>query len=215
METLPKIKDGVIKMVQGGVSISDSKLSAGHIYQLIHEARAAAIKTLFEKERRIQSTWTQDYYGEYEKELQDDTECSVKFSIPAPLALNNKADGILYVGSVNGLCAYRKVVSRAELSNLNRHRITKVKDISVGGNIKYLYTEGIIELYGDKNIKNIKTNLIAANPTLLPTYNIEESPYPIDNYSLGLVKQGVAAILMGEINKRADKKQDFKDNEIA
>lgn len=213
METLPKIADAIRKMVQGGVSVSDSKLSNEHIYQLIHEAREVALKAIFSKERRIQSVWTQQYFPDFQQELQDE-DCCIKFSIPSTISLDNKTDGLMYAGHIKGNCAYRKAASRAELSNRNKHRISKQKDVSTGGVVRCLYSDGLLELYGDKNIKSMRVDAIFSKPSLLPTYNIDVDIYPIDGNSLALVKQQVSGILMNEVARPADKKQDNKDNEI-
>ena len=72
----------------------------------------------------------------------------------------------------------------------------------------------LLEVYGDKNIRSIRIDAIFSKPSLLPTYNIDVDIYPIDGNSLALVKQQVSGILMNEVARPADKKQDNKDNEI-
>lgn len=214
MEILPKIADSIKRQAQGGISTEESKFSIAYLYQVIHEARATIIKTSFSKEQKIQSVWTQSYEPDYDPLIQDENPCSVKFLIPAPMNLDNKNQGFLYVGEVNGNCAYRMVISRAELSTYNNHRITKTKDITLGGSIRGLYSDGILELYGDLNLKKVRIDGIWLNPTLLPTYNMDLDYYPIDDSNLSLLKTYILQNTTGiEAKTPEDKKQDMNDSE--
>jgi len=207
MEILPKIADAIIRNIQGAIRTSETKFDIPYIYQVIHEARASILKATFTKERRIQSSWTQIYIPDFNADLQDN-DCVVKFEVPAPVALDNKIDGFLYVGMIEKNCAFRKAVSRAELSNINRHRTGRKA-------IKYLYSEGIMEVYANPLIKEMMIDGIFANPTVLPTYNIRFSEYPIDDASLALLKTAVAGLLGVPAQTPADKKQDNFDAEPA
>ena len=207
METLPLIADSIIRLIQGGISTSETKFDIPYLYQVIHETRAAILKATFTKERRIQSTWTQIYIPDFNADLQDD-KCVVKFEVPAPIALDNKTDGFLYVGTLQKNCAFRKVVSRAELANINKHRTGKKA-------IKYLYSEGIMEVYADPMIKEMMIDGVFANPALLPTYNINFSLYPIDGASLALLKTTVAQQMNPSAQTPADKKQNARNEEPA
>src|SRR3989304_826578 len=93
----------------------------------------------------------------------------------------SKFDGLLYVGQINKNCAFRKVVSRAELSTINHHRTSKKA-------IKYLYSEGILEVYSNPLLKEVLIDGIFTNPELVPTFNINFSEYPIDIANLAQMK---------------------------
>lgn len=214
MEALPKIADSIKRMAQGGISTEESKFTLPYLYQVIHEARSTVIKAAFTRERKIQSVWTQSYEPDFDPLIQDESPCSVKFSIPAPMNLDNKTQGFLYIGSVDGNCGYKMVISRAELSTYNNHRVTKTKDIVLGGSIRGLYSDGILELFGDLNLKKIRIDGIWLNPTLIPTYNMNIDYYPVDDVNLSLLKTYILQNTTGiEAKTLSDKKQDMEDSE--
>lgn len=214
METLPRIADSLKRLAQGGTSTEESKFTLPYLYQVINEARATVIKAVFSKERKIQSAWTQSYEPDFDSLIQDENPCSIKFAIPAPIALDNKTQGFLYVGEVEGNCAYRMVVSRAELANGNQHRVTKTKDITLGGKIRGLYSDGILELFGDLNLKKIRIDAIWLTPTLLPTYNLEQDFYPVSDSELAQIKQIIQQTITGIESKTSqDVLQNMTDSE--
>lgn len=203
MQTLPNIADSIIRQVQGGIRTDETKFSIPYLYSVIHEARASVIKALFTQERRIQSSWTQIVIPDFNADLQDN-DCCVKFEVPATIALDKKTDGLLYVGEINKNCAFRKVISRAELSTINKHRTSKA--------IKFLYSEGTLEIYSNPLLKEVMVDGIFANPTLIPTYNIALSEYPIDDMLLNQLKISVMQILGVEAQTGEDKINNMSDN---
>lgn len=213
-ETLPKIADSLKRSVQGGISTVESKFSVPYLFQIIHEAKSAVIRADFIQTRRIQAVWALPYEPEFDPNIQDEAGI-VKFYLPSPpIALDNKNDGFLYVGDPNGLCNFRKVTSQAELANSNKHRTTEVKNIALGGKIKYLLVDNILKFYGNPNLKNILINYIPYNPTLLPTYNLEVDLYPIDGDNLAKMKTLILQSVTGiEAKVQADKIQDMSDSE--
>ena len=195
--TLPEIADSIIREAQGGVRTSESKFSTAYLYELIHQTRAAVLKATFsgdknhKRESRIQAVWTQQYVPEYSADLQDidatEKQC-VKFEVPPVIALDATTDGLLYIGALNGNCAYRKVNSRAELAMYNNHQVTNKTDDATGGYVTVLYSDNILEVYKNSKIWEIRIDAIFENPTLLPTYNIKKDAYPVDAKTLAELK---------------------------
>lgn len=213
-ELLPRIIDSVKRMAQGGISTSESKFSIPYLAQVIHEAKSTVIRADFLVNKRIQAVWALPYYPDFDKDLQDE-DCVIKFALPSPpVALDSRNDGLLYVGDKSGLCAYTKINSVAEMATYNSHRVTKVRDVAVGGKVKYLLVDGVIKIYGDKSIKEILINYIPQNPTLLPEYNIDMTPYPLDDANLSVLKTIVLQSTTGlEAKTLEDKVQDNSDAE--
>lgn len=199
--TLPQIADQIIKEVQGGVRTIESKFSYEYIYSLIHTYRANVIRQQYSKAKRIHPLWTQQYLPEFSKDLQDDI-CMVKFQVPPSIIMNEQVNGYLYIGEVNGSCAYNQLNSRAELSTYNQHRVTKEA-------VRIIYSDGILEVYGNTEIKQLRIDAVFANPTDVPTYNIELDQYPIDNESLNQAKE---LIVKTELGREAQGPADFKQN---
>jgi len=202
--TLIQIADQLIKEVQGGVRSASSKFSREYMYSLIHAYRANVIRAQFTKSSRIHPTWTQQFYPEYSKDLQDD-ECAIKFQVPPSIIMSSTTNGYLYIGEVGGNCAYPQLNSRAELAVYNQHRVTK-KDVRI------IYSDGILEVYGNTELKMIRIDGVFQDPTKLPTYNIELDEYPIDNESLNMMKDMIVKAELGaEAQTPANFKQDALD----
>ena len=177
--TLLEITEEVIRTDSGGGIITDeNKLDSDFIQSLVHEYRAKAIWDSWQRTRRINPVWTQQFIPEFEPDLQESKDF-VKFTCPSVVSLDDKRDGFLYIGTIEGDFAFRKVISRADLANKNRHRFTKKRP-------KALYSDGFLEIHG--NIREIKVDAIFSNPTDIPTYNIEFDNYPISDDILVLMK---------------------------
>lgn len=214
METLPKLADSLKRLAQGGTSTEESKFTLPYLYQVIHEAKATALRADFIKTRRIQAVWALPFYPDFDSLIQDDP-CVVKIVLPsAPIELDSKTDGLLYVGERNGLCAFRKVNSQGELANINAHFRGRQKDIAIGGVIRYVLIENVLTFYGDLNLQNILVNYIPQNPQLLPTYNLEQDFYPVDDANLLAVKTIAMQNILGpEAKTFQDQKMNMVDNE--
>lgn len=189
METLPKIAESVIRQINGGKFLYEEIFAFNHLYELIDECRASLIKLQYTKERTINDNWVQSLVIDSVEEKNIDNECFITFNIPPTISLDNKTDGLIWVG--DGIRSFRRLETINHLYNSNLHRVSRLRDVSQGGVIKYYCVDGKGYIYGDKNIKEIKVQGIFANPRLLPTYNLELDMYPIDNNILLLMKQEV------------------------
>lgn len=183
MPTLIEIRDDLIGTPSGGVMIDDTKYDLPYIEYLIHQYRARAIFQSWLTTKRINPLWTQQFIATYDENAQD-VPGAVVFNCPAPISLDSMMDGFLYIGKVDGNCAYTKVVSRAEMANQNLHRYSKC----VPGNEKALWSDGRIEVYGNTMLKELRVDGILENPELVPTYNKNFDQYPISNDILVIMK---------------------------
>jgi len=177
--TLLEITEEIIRTDSGGGVITDeNKLDSDFIQSLVHEYRGKAIWDSWQRTKRINSLWTQQFIPEFEEALQESSDFT-KFACPPVISLDDKRDGFLYIGTVDGDFSFRKVTSRADLANKNRHRFTKKRP-------KALYSDGFLEIHG--NIEEVRVDGIFANPTDIPTYNAEFDNYPISDDILVLMK---------------------------
>lgn len=164
----------VIRTPSGGIITDEGKLDEDHIEGLIHSVRATAIKENWLNPRtkgRINPLWLQQCNLVFNKDLQED-ECFVKFACPSTISLDKKHDGMFYIGTIDGNCAYTKVNSRAELSDLLNHRITKDK-------VYALYSDGYLEIWNSPLCEEVRFDGIINIPTEVPTYNKWKDIYPI------------------------------------
>lgn len=181
--TLPEGIEEIIRTPSGGIITDESKLDKAYIESLIHSVRAIAIKNFWidpKTKGRINSQWLQQYICEYSKDLQED-DCFVKFVCPVTISLDKKTDGAFYIGTIDGNCAYTKVNSRAELSDLMKHRITKDR-------VYALYSDGYIEIWNNPICEEVRFDGIIRIPTEVPTYNKWIDPYPISGDLWAIMK---------------------------
>lgn len=178
---LTKIVELFQRLPSGGILTDENKLDPDFIEDAVHRARASAIFIYWQRTKRINALWTQQFIAQFDEDIQENN-CLVKFEVPPVVSLDNKMDGFLYIGTVDKDCAFRKVESRAQLANANLHRITKVSNRIN----KALYSDGFMEIHGNTMLKELKVDGIFINPTDIPTFNKEFDEYPV---SLDLVNQ--------------------------
>jgi hypothetical protein len=183
MAKLREIADEIIRAKEGGISVDESKYDLQYIYSLIHQARAQAIFTFWQKTKRVNNSWTQKFIATYAKDLQDNN-CCVKFEAPSAISLDNKMDGFLYIGTVDWNCAYRKVESRSKNASFNKYRYTRNNT-----NIpRVLYSDGFLEVWGNTFIRELQVDGIFNNPTSVPTFSVDYDEYPCDSALLEQIK---------------------------
>jgi len=198
--TLPEIRESVERTVSAALKTDESRYDPDHLDDIIHQYRAEAIGIVWQRDRRVDSNWTQQFIAEFSKNLQDD-DCFVRFACPPLISLDKKADGALFVGSIDGHISYRKIISRAELANNDTHRFIK----SGVRTLKALYSDRFWEIHGDPLIQDLRIDGIFANPTDIPAFNVEVDQYPIDDKTLVLLKK---LILLSEMAPMASSEPD-------
>jgi len=200
---LLNIANQIIKEVQGGVHTVESKFSVEYIYSLIHSYRASLIRAQFSRSKRIHPLWTQQFFPEFDADLQDD-DCVRKFQVPASIIMNEQTNGYLYIGDVTGNCAYKQLNSRAELSTYNQHRVSNK-------GVRIIYSDGVLEVYGNTDISAIRVDGVFADPTQIPTFNADIDNYPLDDDTINQMK---AMIVKSELGMEAQTPADFKQDQL-
>ena len=204
--TLPELREAVIRIVSAAIVTDADRYDSAFIDAIIHQYRAEAIWIIYQKEKRINSLWTQQFIAEYSADLQEGG--CIRFACPPLVALDNKTDGAIYVGSIDGDIAYRKVTSRAELANNDLHRFSR----SNSRNPKALYSDGVWEIHGDPLIQDLRVDGIFMNPTEIKTYNIDIDQYPLDDKTIVLMKKLIfASELIPMASQEPDRISDSTD----
>ncbi len=173
--TLPKMLDTMERLGDSGVFSKNSRYDVAFQEDAIHKARASVLPDAYKSLKRINPLWTQQFVANYEPDLQDDA-CLVRFRVPPVLTLDIYLDGFLYVGTIDRNCQYRKMTNRADFANSNGNRYTKLRNDQV----KFLYSDGFIECYGNTELRDLRVDGIFLNPTQVPTYNKQLDEYPLD-----------------------------------
>lgn len=180
---LKEIGESLIRTVSAALKTDEDRYEPDFVDDLVHTYRAKAIWEIWRVSKRLNPIWTQQFIAEFSQDLQDD-DCLVRFVCPPAISLDNKRDGFLYIGTIQGNEAYRKVISRAGLANADQHRITKLN----GRLTKALYSDGFLEIYGKPLIRDVRVDGIFANPTDVPAFNPAFDPYPLDDNTLTIMK---------------------------
>lgn len=172
--TLAEAVDIFERLPSGGIFTDENRFDIRFVETAVHRTRSLAIFNYWQKFKRINPVWTQQFIPTYSKDLQEDN-CKVIFECPPPISLNSLMDGFLYIGTVDGNCAYRKIVSRAELANINVHRNMK----PLTNETIVLYSDSLLECYGNTDLQELKVDGLFADPTQVPTFNKTKDEYPI------------------------------------
>jgi len=166
-----------------GIKTDESKWDALYVENLIHRYRGMAIVQVYAQTKNINPLWIQNCPLEYQEDLQE-SNCMVRFPMPAPMILSNTQTGLIYFGNKNGVCAFRSVKTRAELAMYNGHRFT-----NRGKYIRGLYIDGGLEVRNDVMLEFPYVDAIFNVPTEVPTFNRQYDNYPIDEASIPLMHQ--------------------------
>lgn len=175
---LPKIVEKVQRLPDGGIITDENRWDVDFIESIIHTFRAAVIRDYYQKNnKRINPACYQKFFGVYDANIQEDG--MIKFRHPPVISIDGGSDGFRYIGSSEGSEDFRRITSRARLSNYNNHKVMSIKS---GRNTTVLYDGDyqMVEIYGNPIIREFLSESILANPLDNPTYNKE-----FDNYPLG------------------------------
>lgn len=178
--TLPQIIDSIISQVQSDVT-AGTKFNSAYLQDVIHNAKNTVQNALYTKYGKINSAWTMQFEVEYSKDLQESTKFR-RFLLPTPaVTLGFDNSGIVYAGTKDGCQNYATVQSRGELNTFLSHRVTKKDPI-------ILYSDTYLEVYSHPLLQELLIDYVPSNPTLLPTYNMDQSEYPLCEEGLLMLK---------------------------
>lgn len=174
--TQRELKEVIQRLPSGGIMTDSNRYDDAYIIALMNTYRGLVLKTVYQKDKRINPVCYQKYYPRYESDLQD-TACHVKFRMPEVICMDEHSDGLRFMGSIDGDVSFRRVHSRAKLAIYNSHKIMNVNNKRA---ISVLYdgNDQILEVYGNKDLKEMMVEGIFVNPNDIPTYNALLDQYP-------------------------------------
>ncbi len=156
----------------GGYLTVDNRLNRPYVYALMHSARAQAIRDNFLRNKIVSPFWYQQYFPEFELPEQEEVGCLVKFKLPQQIPLDPRRDGLGYIGTIKQNQRWTQINERGELSAYLNRPVTKNDPM-------LLIENGWGELYNKPANRQFMIEGIWADPTAIPTYNLEKDPYPI------------------------------------
>lgn len=195
-KTLAEIADEVMRQPSGGVITDEVKLDTDLVDAIIDDFRAAEIRLDYQKNRTVHATWLQTYVPTFDSNIQGSGDCLVQFECPPVIHLGDR-DGFEYVGT------YMNSVNKATLVKLinfpylgsggmpsvySQHRITNRSGLTTWTWLNDTGGFQVIKLYGNKALKNIMVQAIAAKPSAWPGYRREYDMYPISEELLTSMK---------------------------
>ena len=169
-------------MPEGALFNDATRFDSQYVYSIINSYRAALIAERYRKEHTINPVCYQKFYPEFEKDLQIPE--NVRFRCPNTINILNE-DGFRFLGTVDCSIAFRRIKNRSELSTVNKHSIMKLRRVPV---VLYDGNTELLEVYGNKDLKEMLVELIAAEPHAVPTFNFETDQYPLSEDDVPLLE---------------------------
>lgn len=204
--TLPQIYERVASLSAGGYITNETRLNKGYIYSLIHSARAVIVCERWKQYGKIPPIYYQNYQPEYVKFAQSEGCSTIFYDTPPPIALDGRATGMGFVGAnINGkYVAFREVSSKSAFVSMQNDPIKKA-----GRKAYVLVGYNTWEVFYKDRVKDFSADIITADPTTLPTYNMDYDPYPVDMGDIAkielYIQQGAMQfILRTPVDKIAD-----------
>lgn len=173
----------------GGIISDENRLDFDYMLNLTNTARAQMGRDMFQKNKRLNPQWYQQYWPVFEKDLQDD-EIVVRFFCPEVFSLDDNNDGFRYIGTIDCATAFSRIKNRGELATMNRHKVMKTL-IGVQTGILYNGSAQQLEVYGNSELEELLVEALFADPREVPTYNNISDNYPIPDDLLPMLDQYV------------------------
>lgn len=208
--TFPEIYEHIGSLASGGYLTEDSRYDKGFIYGLVNRGRAVIVNERWKADLSIPPIYYMRYETEYVKQAQPSDGCyTIFYNTPDIIALDGRATGASYVGTVDGLPAtFREVSNRAEFAAQQKDRIMRSLN-----NVRVLFGNGQIECFYKNTIKHIAIEIIPRDPRQIATYDIDKSQYPMDEGDLARLD---TYLMQGSMNATvktiADRIANSKDN---
>jgi hypothetical protein len=184
------IEAEIIERIQrlpfGGIISANNRLSDLYVRTLLNTFRAQIIRTIYQKDKRINPECYQKFYPVFNADFQD-TKCVVKFQCPEVIALDSNSDGFRYIGTIDCSQEFRRIRTRSMLSTINRHQVMSVKTGIYTG-VLYDGSAQVLEVYGNDDIEEMLVEGIFIDPNQIPTYNPKFDQYPLNDDLIPMVE---------------------------
>jgi hypothetical protein len=190
------------------VRTDSAKFPVDYIIDLCDQYRAQAIRTIYEKTRRIHPAWVQKYVPDFESDIQDDA-VAVKFWIPAPISMGSFQNGVIYTGNLAGTKNFKRLLSQSEYATYCQHR-------NFSNKTEVVLIEGIegdfilLKVFGNKLLQQIRTDGVWSRPSKLSNFNYDFDLYPCCDESIVLMKQ---LIIKSQLSLQEQVAANLKQNE--
>lgn len=180
MSTLTEIVHRITSNVNGGNTTDEMRFDSLYIESKIHTARASILSAMSRQPMfdRINEACVQVYSVEL---LEEDAEADcdvVRFPCPTVIRLDDRHDGFIYVGHVNGQKPFLRI--RSSYTALSMHSIFQ-KEKGVAWDYVADYDgKFYIQVYKNPKQRKLLIRALFNDPTEVPNYRPDVDQYPID-----------------------------------
>lgn len=180
MSTLKEIVHRITSNVNGGNTTDEMRYDSLYIESKIHTARASILSAMSRQPMfdRINEACAQVYSVEL---LEEDVEADcdvVRFPCPTVIRLDDRHDGFVYVGHVNGQKPFIRV--RSNYTALSMHSIFQ-KEKGIVWDYQADYDgKFYINVYKNTKQRKLLVKALFNDPTEVPNYRPDVDQYPID-----------------------------------
>jgi len=180
MSTLKEIVHRITSNVNGGNTTDEMRYDSLYIESKIHTARASILSAMSRQPMfdRINEACVQVYSVEL---LEEDVEADcdvVRFPCPTVIRLDDRHDGFVYVGHVNGQKPFIRV--RSNYTALSMHSIFQ-KEKGIVWDYQADYDgKFYINVYKNTKQRKLLVKALFNDPTEVPNYRPDVDQYPID-----------------------------------
>ncbi len=182
------IIDELIRSVNAATNTSNGKWDSEYVEALLPQLRAEAIVISYNGGRTqaanktITGQWLQTLEFTISANEQDKNAEYLVIDIPSIIRINDKTDGLVYVGNANEAITFKRAYTKTEVAYLKQRGFLRGKEIV------YVYTGNKLEIYGNKILKSFQIQGIFTNPLEIAGFNWYTDEYPIDEATLAIMK---------------------------
>jgi hypothetical protein len=182
------IIDELIRSVNAATNTSNGKWDSEYVEALLPQLRAEAIIISYNGSRTqaanktITGQWLQTLDFAISASEQDKNAEYLVIDIPSTIRINDKTDGLVYVGNANEAITFKRAYTKTEVAYLKQRGFLRGKEIV------YVYTGNKLEIYGNKILKSFQIQGIFTNPLEIAGFNWYTDEYPIDEATLAIMK---------------------------
>lgn len=180
--------DELIRSVNAATNTSNGRWDSEYVEALLPQLRAEAIIISYNGSRSqaanktISGQWLQTIDLTIASNEQDNASEYLVVDIPSTIRINDKTDGLVYVGNAEQAIAFKRAYTKTEVASLKQRGFLKGKEVV------YIYTGNKLEIYGNKVLKGFQIQGIFTNPLEVGNFNWYTDEYPVDEATIAIMK---------------------------
>jgi hypothetical protein len=205
---LSEIIDQIIRKVSFGVDTDDSKFNRRALEAQVPQWRSQAILISYNgsRDRAANKFLHSDLYQQesltYNSQAQTTGADFIIFEGAAPLSLNSRANGCVFVGE------HKTGTAFTQLKGPNYYNMAKDAGLLEPGKVYYEITSGTFKVWGNLQLRRMYKNFIAADPMEVIDFDPETDKYPVSPDIFDILLKLAAQDLMPQQARAADKIND-------